>query len=115
MALEVGPYASKGPESPPVTRIRRSSIARAWSGIFASSAVENLGKSCSVLAQKGTPRYPGYAIAEHVLGDTAMNVKSLIVVTAVVAAVAFAACRREVRHEPMKLGAEVPAASQVAR
>lgn len=44
-----------------------------------------------------------------------MNVKSLIVVTAVVAAVAFAACRREVRHEPMKLGADVPAAAQVAR
>ena len=44
-----------------------------------------------------------------------MNVKSVIVVTAVVAAVALAACRREVRHEPMKLGAELPVASQVAR
>ena len=44
-----------------------------------------------------------------------MNVKSLIVVTAVVAAVAFAACRREVRHEPLKLGAGDVAATQAAR
>jgi hypothetical protein len=43
-----------------------------------------------------------------------MNVKSVIVVTAVVAAVALAACRRE-EPVPMKLGADVPAASQVAR
>jgi len=44
-----------------------------------------------------------------------MNVKSLIVITAVVAAVALGACRREVAHTPMKLGAEVPVAGQVAR
>ena len=40
--------------------------------------------------------------------------KSVIVVAAVIAAVALGACRREVTHEPMKLGAEVPAV-QVAR
>jgi hypothetical protein len=55
------------------------------------------------------------AIAEHVLGEKTMNVKSVIVISALVAAVALAACRREVSHEPMKLGAEVPVAGQVAR
>ena len=44
-----------------------------------------------------------------------MNVKSVIIISAVVAAVALAACRREARHEPMKLGADVPVAGQVAR
>lgn len=34
--------------------------------------------------------------------------KGAIVVTAVIAAVALGACRREVPHTPMKLGAEVP-------
>jgi hypothetical protein len=43
-----------------------------------------------------------------------MNLKNAIVISAVVAAVALAACRREVRHEPMKLGADLPV-SQVAR
>ncbi len=45
-----------------------------------------------------------------------MNVKSVIVITAVVAAVAFAACRREERV-PLKLGAgaDLPVAGQVAR
>jgi hypothetical protein len=37
------------------------------------------------------------------------GVKGVIVITAVVAAVALGACRREVPHTPMKLGAEVPA------
>lgn len=41
--------------------------------------------------------------------------KGAIVIAAVVAAVALGACRREVPHEPMKLGAEVPAATEVAR
>jgi hypothetical protein len=36
-------------------------------------------------------------------------------ILAVVAAVALGACRREVPHTPMKLGAEVPASTQVAR
>jgi hypothetical protein len=46
-----------------------------------------------------------------------MNVKSMIVVAAVIAAVALGACRREVRHEPLKLGAgaDMPVAQQVAR
>ena len=88
---------------------------RSKSGIFASDGVENLGTSRCVVASDLSPQYPSIAIAEHVLGDTHMNVKSLIVVTAVVAAVAFAACRREVRHEPLKLGAGDVAATQVAR
>ena len=37
--------------------------------------------------------------------------KTTIVLAALVAAVALGACRREVPHEPMKLGAEVPAAA----
>ncbi len=41
--------------------------------------------------------------------------KGVLVVTAVIAAVALGACRREVEHTPMKLGAEVPAAATVAR
>jgi hypothetical protein len=43
-----------------------------------------------------------------------MSIKSVIVMSAVVAAVALAACRRE-EHVPMKLGADMPAATQVAR
>jgi hypothetical protein len=39
--------------------------------------------------------------------------KGLIVVSALVAAIALGACRKEVAHTPMKLGA--PAAEQVAR
>ncbi|MEZ5817258.1 MAG: hypothetical protein R3D44_09265 [Hyphomicrobiaceae bacterium] len=42
-------------------------------------------------------------------------VKSAIVLGAILATVAVAACRREEYHEPMKLGADVPAAHQVAR
>ncbi|CFX00113.1 conserved exported protein of unknown function [Candidatus Filomicrobium marinum] len=41
--------------------------------------------------------------------------KGALVIAAVVAAVALGACRREVPHTPMKLGAEVPAQTQVAR
>ena len=33
--------------------------------------------------------------------------KNVIVISALVAAVALGACRREVVHEPMKLGADV--------
>ena len=39
--------------------------------------------------------------------------KGLIVVSALVAAIALGACRKEVEHTPMKLGA--PAAEQVSR
>jgi hypothetical protein len=41
--------------------------------------------------------------------------KGALVIAAVVAAVALGACRREVPHVPMKLGADVPAATEVAR
>jgi hypothetical protein len=43
------------------------------------------------------------------------GVKGLIVLTAVVAAIAVGACRREVPYTPMKLGADVPAVEKVAR
>ena len=43
------------------------------------------------------------------------GLKGVLVVTAVIAAVALGACRREVEHKPLKLGAEVPAAAEVAR
>ncbi|MGI9522371.1 MAG: hypothetical protein ACR2PG_12060 [Hyphomicrobiaceae bacterium] len=39
--------------------------------------------------------------------------KGAIVITAVIVAVALGACRREVQHEPMKLGAEAPAVVKV--
>ena len=38
--------------------------------------------------------------------------KGAIVISAVIVAVALGACRREAAHEPMKLGAEAPAATQ---
>ena len=41
--------------------------------------------------------------------------KGAIILATVITAVALGACRKEVRHEPMKLGAEVPAAAEVAR
>lgn len=41
--------------------------------------------------------------------------KNAIVIAAVIAAVALGACRREVEHTPLKLGAQVPAATEVAR
>ena len=41
--------------------------------------------------------------------------KSVLVITVVIAAVALGACRREVEHTPMKLGADVPAAATAAR
>lgn len=38
--------------------------------------------------------------------------KGAIILATVVAAVALGACRKEVPHTPMKLGADMPAASQ---
>jgi len=55
------------------------------------------------------------AVAETVGEQTMKGVKGAIVITAVIAAVALGACRREVPHEPMKLGADVPVAGQAAR
>ena len=43
------------------------------------------------------------------------GVKSLLVLTAVLAVVTLGACRREVEHTPLKLGAGVPSAAEVAR
>jgi hypothetical protein len=45
---------------------------------------------------------------------TMQGVKGTIVIAAIIAAVALGACRREVPAAPMKLGAEVPAATQVS-
>ena len=42
------------------------------------------------------------------------GVKGVIVVSAIIAAVALGACRREVPYEPMKLGADFPVAEKVA-
>jgi hypothetical protein len=44
---------------------------------------------------------------------TMQGYKGLIVMSAIVAAIALGACRKEVEHTPMKLGA--PTAEQVAR
>ena len=41
--------------------------------------------------------------------------KSAIVIAAVIVAVALGACRREVEHQPLKLGADVPASTEIAR
>ncbi len=43
------------------------------------------------------------------------GVKGLIVISAVVSAIALGACRREVPHTPMKLGADVPVTNEMAR
>jgi hypothetical protein len=45
---------------------------------------------------------------------TMQGVKGLIVLSAAIVAVALGACRRE-EAAPMKLGADVPAATEVAR
>jgi hypothetical protein len=42
------------------------------------------------------------------------GVKSALVFTAILAAIALGACRREVPTPPLKLGADVPAAQKVA-
>lgn len=41
--------------------------------------------------------------------------KGAILIATLVAAVALGACRREVPHQPMKLGADVTAVEQIAR
>jgi hypothetical protein len=41
--------------------------------------------------------------------------KGAIVIAAAIVAVALGACRREVEHKPMKLGADLPVAEQSAR
>jgi hypothetical protein len=55
------------------------------------------------------------ASADKASGDKTMHgLKGLIVLSAVVAAVALGACRRE-EPAPLKLGADLPVASQPAR
>jgi hypothetical protein len=44
-----------------------------------------------------------------------MKVKNVIVISALVAAVALSACRREVMHDPVKLGAGDLAAAEMAK
>lgn len=45
-----------------------------------------------------------------------MSIKSMLVVASIIGtAAAVSACRKEVPHSPMKLGADIPAAEQVAR
>jgi hypothetical protein len=48
-------------------------------------------------------------------GSTKMKVRSGLIATAVIAAAALSACRKEVPHKPMKLGGDVPATEQVKR
>jgi hypothetical protein len=56
------------------------------------------------------------ATAEQRYGELTMQgVKSPIVFTAIIAAMALGACRKEVPTPPLKLGADVPAAQKVAR
>lgn len=55
------------------------------------------------------------AIAEYVSGEKTMKLKNVIVISALVAAVALGACRREVAHEPLKLGAGDVAVEHAAR
>jgi len=51
-------------------------------------------------------RKPRFGVPWTFKGEKTM--KSAIVLATVIAAVALGACRKEVRHESMKLGADVP-------
>ena len=66
-------------------------------------------KSCSA----GTHIY-GSLPNKHQEMKTMQGVKGLIILSAAVVAVALGACRRE-EAAPLKLGAEVPTATEVAR
>ena len=60
-------------------------------------------------------QYPNIRlVAESIRRYTMQGVKGLIVLSAAVVAVALGACRRE-EAVPLKLGAEVPTATEVAR
>lgn len=85
------------------------------SGIFASTGVENLWISSCVLDLDVTHRYASRCDCLPSLGEKTMNVKSMIILSAVIAAVALGACRRE--EAPLKLGAgtDLPVAEQVKR
>jgi hypothetical protein len=76
--------------------------------------LENSAKVASVLDLNGPHQYASMAIADEASGDKTMHgMKGMIVIATIIATVAVTACRREVPHEPMKLGADVPAAAQV--
>ena len=97
------------------------------SGIFASRSLDSIGLRWSVVETKRLQQYPrggncrtrleamfhglggmglsGVRRALDIIGEKTM--KSAIVLATVIAAVALGACRKEVRHEPMKLGADV--------
>jgi hypothetical protein len=66
-------------------------------------------KSC----QAGTQIF-GSLPNKHQEMNTMQGVKGLIVLSAAVVAVALGACRRE-EAAPLKLGVEVPTATEVAR
>ena len=55
------------------------------------------------------------ATAKQLRRQTMQGFKGVLLVAAVITAVALGACRREVEHQPLKLGAEVPAAAEVTR
>lgn len=88
---------------------------RTLSGIFASVWSENSGSGTSYLDQTGPSKYPSSRLgAETVYGGMTMQgFKGLIILSAAAVAIVLGACRRE-EAAPMKLGAEVPAAAQVA-
>ena len=83
--------------------------------IFASVWLENSGFGPSYLDQIRPCRYPSSRLGAKATngGSTMQGIKGLVVLSAAVVAVVLGACRRE-EAAPMKLGAEVPAAAQVA-
>jgi hypothetical protein len=77
--------------------------------------VENSVTTASVLDRSRACRYPNIRlVAEQQEKKTMQGIKGLIVLSAAVVAVALGACRRE-EAAPMKLGADVPASTEVAR
>ncbi|HRK19613.1 MAG TPA: hypothetical protein PK970_11700 [Hyphomicrobiaceae bacterium] len=44
-----------------------------------------------------------------------MRVRTTVLLVTIIATAALGACRKEVEHKPMKLGADVPAIEQVKR
>jgi hypothetical protein len=80
-------------------------------GILASTRLENSRVSPSVLDLRCPHRYANIGTADDFRRADMQGVKGAIILTAVIAAVALGACRREVPHEPLKLGG--PAAEKV--
>ncbi|NSL72884.1 hypothetical protein C6Y62_13805 [Hyphomicrobium sulfonivorans] len=76
--------------------------------------MENRGIIASVLDQDEPRQYANIWLVPIKHQEITMQVKGLIVLSAVVAAIALSACRRE-EPVPLKLGAELPVATQPAR